>query len=1515
MRMQTWHKWVVGIAAACAVVILSIAVAFQPIARASAGTLAHAMGFDLAYDALAIHAGEVSARNLIIRTTKGEPVASIARLDVKYSLGEALRNTRMYGLHSFDVEQPRITLIRHRDGSWNVPIPKQQQNAQPSSTPMIFTGLIRDGSVDVFDQAQGVPSARHLMVRGINTTMDVATNARTTYSAALAYEEAGQSYPIRGTGTIDVKRGFASQRWTSAQLPIAHLVDVGLNSPSMHVAGGSLRNLDARIVGLAQPDGSLDEHVDATASLDKARIAIGGLRKPLRDVHGQLAVFGDGLLLQSIRATVANVPVKLGGGMYHLSSPSFRLTVDGSGDLHDLRGALAQSASLPISGNAHLNVLVEGHPSKPLILIGVRAPNVRYAKATIQNANGLIAFDGQEADIINFEARYLGVAANAHGKLALHPAPRALEMVAGVIAPPNGVPYASSLLPGVPIAASVLATSDSLKNIDGRGIVGGHAGSTTVAGLFDVSGNGVGTVGPLRIARGDSSSLYTAAFIDRPHQHIDALLDADRFRVALPQMSGTLDGRIAGTYERGHVAAGGWTQLHDVHTPYTTVARADARFGETAHHGLALAMDASGIGALGAVATAMVSYNNGTVNVHDATASLAGSFVDARGAIAGVDKGKPRYDLNARLHSANLSSLVALAQPRSAKLLEGSAEGTVHVTGSGSDPSVAGNVRAAEGAVNGLPFHGLDADFSGTPASLAVQNGEVGVGTTNVRFSAAYAPSQKDVSVRAPRADLADFNDFFDQGDMLAGTGSVIADASMAGNSIVTSGNVALHSAHVRNFALGATTAKWSTRGNLIDTSLAFGGSNGTVRANGALTTGGSIAGMTLHARNVNVGNWLAMSGFALPVPVTGIANADAQVAGRFPNLSGSVTANAVHGSVNRIPVQRIDVAATLAGHRGTLHSLAVRLPNARLNGSGTFGLRANDSLALAFNARTNDVGALARTATGKAFDASGAVQTSLTVRGTRLAPRIDDTFTGTQLRYGRLTVPHAAGEVRADPQTVELARTEINLQRGRVLLSGTAPISAARKQIDSRDRPIRLAMTADDVEASNLTPLLPEGTRMTGRLDGTVTARGTVHSPQFGGLLTLAGGSYSSPMETVPVEHLGGQLAFAGTSATLRNLHASLGRGSIDADGRASIPDVHDASKVSLRLNARAQNAKVDAPQYVKGTFDGDIHVTKRPGVRPMVAGTIQTNSARIPLTALYNPKPANAPAAAPPDVGLGLHVVAGRDVRVQSSNVDVGAEGYVNVKGTLASPALAGTFVSTGGTVSFLRTFQIESGRVHFDPSSGIIPYVNAVATTYVDNPPTNVALQVRGPATSLNIAFASNPPYDRQQILGLLVNAQSIGAVQGVAATGSGAPFSASNAINGIAQGQLNELFTRNLLEPFDVAAGGALGLQNLQITNDLQGGFGVNAVKAFGKTMSLVYADTFNLPRRQSLTLQARPSNSLDYSLSMYNTQGESLMALQQPSAVSALQSGFGNSTTVPMDTGANGVDFKVEKRFP
>ncbi len=274
---------------------------------------------------------------------------------------------------------------------------------------------------------------------------------------------------------------------------------------------------------------------------------------------------------------------------------------------------------------------------------------------------------------------------------------------------------------------------------------------------------------------------------------------------------------------------------------------------------------------------------------------------------------------------------------------------------------------------------------------------------------------------------------------------------------------------------------------------------------------------------------------------------------------------------------------------------------------------------------------------------------------------------------------------------------------------------------------------------------------------------------------------------------------------------------------------------------------------------------------------------------------------------LGAELDRAANRDVRVISPNVDVPVQGSAVVGGTLQSPTLDGTFRSTGGTVSFLRDFRIRRAEATFAPSDGIVPTVDAVATAYVADPSTNVTLRVTGPATGLNVAFSSDPPYDREQILGLLVNAQAIGAVRGVSTTGG--TFSASSAVTGLAAGQLNQVFTRNLLEPLSLAMGEHLGLTNLQLTSDVQAGLGVSAAKAFGNNLTFIFAQSFNETRRTSWTLQARPSVGTQLQLTAYTTQSVSVFALSQPPAQYANGT---NLSTVLLGTGTNGVDFKLRR---
>ncbi|HMD01524.1 MAG TPA: translocation/assembly module TamB domain-containing protein, partial [Candidatus Baltobacteraceae bacterium] len=233
----------------------------------------------------------------------------------------------------------------------------------------------------------------------------------------------------------------------------------------------------------------------------------------------------------------------------------------------------------------------------------------------------------------------------------------------------------------------------------------------------------------------------------------------------------------------------------------------------------------------------------------------------------------------------------------------------------------------------------------------------------------------------------------------------------------------------------------------------------------------------------------------------------------------------------------------------------------------------------------------------------------------------------------------------------------------------------------------------------------------------------------------------------------------------------------------------------------------------------------------------------------------------------------------------------------GTSNAPKLSGQFVSTGGTLSYFNTvFRIQSGVVTFEPDLGLVPTLTAVATTHVANPDPNairnfsgtadVTIDVSGPVTNLNIALSSSPPYDRDQILGLLLGAPMLGATNLFDQGGypSGTLNRNSNGEVTIAQqafGVLNAQFTRNLLSPFETQAAGALGLSNLNLNVDYTGAVGVSARKVLGKQVSAIYASTFGYPSRQSFGFEIKPNANTVAQLTLFTTVGASNLSIAVP----------------------------------
>ena len=1664
--------------------------------RAAAG----ALGYDLSAQRIRVGTSSLSLVAPVVRNRAGEPVLSADRLDVAFSLRDLLpRSAHRFGLHAVDLERPHLTLIHHADGTYNVALPGASgAPARPDQTPVDVRVRVRDGDVALLDRFVEPNRERRESLTGVNVDAVLAPSDPAYYRVDAALQDGARSYPIRGRARFDHRRGFASQHWHANELPIGPLVNFALATHAIHIVDGRLRNVDARIYGFMQPGGGTVTHTGASAELVDGKIFAAQLRVPIGDAHGTLHVYDDGLTTTGIDATLANVPLRLTGGIYGLSAPQLRFLIVGRGPLAQLRTISDASFRRPVAGDLAFALRADGPIDKPVVRGTFSSPRIAYDAYALNDAAGSIAFSGEDFQVLGVGARYGPLALRAHGVLNLGKHVDT-DLIATVEGPGDALPYAAALLPHARVHALVHLTGTDTK-LAALGTLAADAPHGTLDTPFAFTADGAGSIGPLALARADGASLYAHVAYDRPNNVVDGIVSAHHLVLlpagrthlpglnvaALPSVAGTLDADVAGELHGATLAdASGFVRVRNaraagfalgdadahlggnaagialtgvrVHGPLgdlrgegayatatslfalrgrivssfdrlapllhgvrahggidapvrivasngnTVLQIADARFagarvqgvplrGATATialrgqavdvtaarldaaggsvvaggsfgNGGSVRLSASGIDAsalhgagvpLGAgriaavatvsgtqrdpraragvalsgaryggaplAATASGAYAGGRLSVDSANVAYDGAVADASGTVSNLTT-RPSLNVAAHVRGADVASFahrfnVPLRYPDAA------VDADVRVRGALAAPSVAGSARIAAGSINGLNFRDVVVPLSGDLAAVAVRGGRATVGSTTVHFDALASRAGARGSLRSDHADLADFNDYFDAADTLAGRGRLAVSFATGRSTLATAGDIALADARYRRLPIGDIAARWSSQGRTIAGTANIGGPHGRLIAQGSATVPARdplarIRASAIDARATLAGldltTWLPAAGVI--APVTGFVDGTVHVRGVAPQLALGGSASLHDGNVGRIPIARLDVAASGDRGRARVTSAHLEALNLVASGSGTFGLRANDPIQLALRATTPDIGAFAMRATGKPFDASGALDTTLTIAGTRRAPIVRDVADLDNPRYERTTARHAHADIAYDGGRLTVRDASFDLTAGRLALNGSVPATLAPPFVDRRNAAVSARLIAQGVDLGQFAQLLPKDTKIGGLVTGDVTVAGTMGDPLLSGGLGLAKGSYVSPQVASQIRNGTLQLAFAGHDARIAALHADIGGGAVDGAGTARVGDLRNAlGTLAFNVDTREKNVGLDLPKLFRGKIDGTLALARTPGAPVLVGGDLAVSHARIPLTALLPSKSNGAATTAPLPVAFALNVAATTDDRVQGPAVDVGAKGSVAVSGTLAHPALSGGLDSTDGTLSFYRTFVLHDAHVAFDPASGIIPDVDATATTHVPDPSTNVLLHVHGPATGLALDFSSQPGYDREQIVGLLVGAQNLGAVAGVART-SPVQSSDGNALQGVALGYIDQKFTQSLFQPFSSSLGQALGFSSFNVNAGLTGGFSASATRQLGRNLQFSFSDA-STPQgeQQSFALALDFSEGSSMQLTLFNAGTQSrTLGTQTPFAPTG-PTNYQLQALAPTP-GTSGYVFTYVRKFP
>ncbi|HYL26557.1 MAG TPA: translocation/assembly module TamB domain-containing protein, partial [Candidatus Nitrosotalea sp.] len=536
--------------------------------------------------------------------------------------------------------------------------------------------------------------------------------------------------------------------------------------------------------------------------------------------------------------------------------------------------------------------------------------------------------------------------------------------------------------------------------------------------------------------------------------------------------------------------------------------------------------------------------------------------------------------------------------------------------------------------------------------------------------------------------------------------------------------------------------------------------------------------------------------------------------------------------------------------------------------------------------------------------------ESTLKIGGTYKAPTFTAGFDGNDVVAYGIPIASLFGEVRLARHSLVLSNAGATFSRGEATLAGSLPLQLAPLRLAAPDEPISFDVDVVGVDPAILTVLLGSNTKLAGSVNGHVGLSGSVRRPAIVGRLALSQGSYASDIERILITQADAVLAFNHTSATLERLSARAGNGSVAGSGKVEFPNGFSASGATLAMKGTARGAQFDLPAYGSGTLDAQLTLTKHPGSDALLAGSATLSNASLAFASFVRAAQQSGSAATLSlPLAFDLDATAGKNVRVRGSGygagLDIGVTGSVKVGGTFKAPTLAGSFESTGGTLTYFdRAFRVTEGSVHFNQSDGLLPTLHAVASSNVVNPDpdrarnpygsADITIRVDGPIAGLKVALTSNPPgYTQDQILGLIapfggfVNGigytqQSMLARQspsGITPLGTLSPIPNVGLAqrSNITVGQeafnlLNAQFTAGLLAPVETSLGQGLGLSSINLTLGYYGNVGLTATRLLGKAVSAVYAVTFGIPQIQSFGLMVQPNPETSATLNFYLQSG-------------------------------------------
>lgn len=628
-------------------------------------------------------------------------------------------------------------------------------------------------------------------------------------------------------------------------------------------------------------------------------------------------------------------------------------------------------------------------------------------------------------------------------------------------------------------------------------------------------------------------------------------------------------------------------------------------------------------------------------------------------------------------------------------------------------------------------------------------------------------------------------------GQPLAGQATVSLDGGVGGDA----GDGATVTLEAQNLAAaGATAARVTLQAAVadplgtprVDARLEAGGvavAGETVSRLTATAEGGPGRGIefTLDARGAPV--TLSTAG-TLRLPALAAAGDPAPRAGSTAPDGPAVTLDRLTGSFRDRPFRLTQPVTVALGESGiAIDGLRVAGEQGRIAVDGTLGEDYD------LTARLEAVPLALLRLANPALAMTGRLDAELDLSGTRRAPVATLSATARDVETDAAAAAGLPGfGLQFDAAWREgrlTAESSVSgIEGGRLRAEAAVPLPAGPTGLPEPDLGAPLRASIDGrIDLALLNDFLAVGAdRVGGTLNVAIDLEGPLGSPQAGGRITLADGSYQNPRLGVQLTGIQAEAVGDAQSIRLVSLTADTpAGGGLRAEGRLQLDA---AAAFPGRFQVTANDARLIDTDLVDGRFNADLLLEGALGRAPTLSGTISVGRMTVRIAERLgggvttidaielNPPPEleervaaaqraqeEQGATAAVDLRLDLRVNAPGTVFVVGRGLDARLSGNLRVRGSANDPRIDGSLTLDRGVLEFLsKRLEFRRGEVTFIGGSRIDPAIDFEATVPAGD--ATAVVNVEGRASDPTIRLSSDPPLPEDEVLSRILFGKGTG-----------------------------------------------------------------------------------------------------------------------------------------------------------